>query len=134
MIGFGELNEEFGNLPPYLISIEEVNEEGYATNSLNIKIETDTGIIICIEFDSYIMHMTRNESYTSWDNYEVRKGNYLVDFTKSRFNDFYDDVIIHTEDYSYPGRGHHYGIYTCDHIIDVLSNEVPKITVNSTLN
>lgn len=107
MICFGKLNEEFGNLPPYLISIEKVMEEGYATNSLRIKIETDTdtGIKVCIEFESYIMHLTRNESYTSWDEYEVRKGNYLVDFEKSRLTDFYEVVIIHTEDYSYPGRG-----------------------------
>ena len=38
-------------------------------------------------------------------------------------------LIIHTEDYSFPGRGHHYGIYTCDHIIDVISNDKPQITI-----
>ena len=31
--------------------------------------------------------------------------------------------------YSFPRRGHHYGIYTCDHIIDVISNDKPQITI-----
>ena len=65
---------------------------------------------ICIEFDSYIMHMTRNESYTSWDNYEVRKGNYLVDFEKSRFIDFYDDMGFLTSKNRFVGRREAYQI------------------------
>ena len=39
MIGFGEDNEEFGRLPPSLISCEEVrDDEGFAENSLLIRI------------------------------------------------------------------------------------------------
>ncbi len=130
MIGFGKDNDEFGKVPPYLISCEErINIEGYAKNSLTIKLITDTGITLQIEFESYIMHLTRNESYTVWDNYEKRKGNYLLTFEKSRLIDFYDLVIAHTEDYSYPGRGTHYGVYTCDHIIDIIADNTPTITI-----
>lgn len=130
MIGFGDDNEEFGRLPPSLISCEEVrDDEGFAKNSLLIRIITDTGINLKIEFQSYIMHLTRNESYTAWDDYEIRKGRYLSIYERSRFIDFYDDVIIHTEDYSWPGRGTHFGIYTCDHIIDIISDSNPIITV-----
>ena len=42
--------------------------------------------------------------------------------------DFYDEVIIHTEDYSWPGLGTHYGVYTANHIIDVIADEEPIIT------
>ena len=129
MIGFGKNNEEFGNIPPALISCEEVsNEKGFAKNSLMIKISTWTDITIQIIFPSYIMHLTRNESYTAWDDYEIRQGNYLVAFTKSRLIDFYDNVIIHTEDDSWPGRGKHFGVYTDSHLIDVIADSEPIIT------
>ena len=128
MIGFGEDNKEFGAPAPALISFEEMgNEEGFAENALLIKIVTQSGLKIQITIPSYIMHLTRNESYTAWDDYEVRRGNYLVIFDKSRLIDSYDDLIIHTEGYSWPGRGTHYGIYTVDHIIDVIADSEPII-------
>ena len=74
------------------------------------------------------MHLTRNESYTAWNDDEIRQGNYLIVFTRSRLIDAYDDLIIHTENYSWLGRGTHYGVYTADHIIDVLSDSTPIIT------
>lgn len=130
MIGFGEDNKEFGRMAPYLISCEEIinDEDDSSSNALLIRLITDSGIKIQIEIKSYIMHLTRNESYTVWDDYEIRKGNYLVIFEKSRLIDFYDLAIAHTEDYSYPGEGIHYGIYTCDHIIDIIADSTPIIT------
>ena len=94
-----------------------------------IKLVTYTGINLQIEFPSYIMHLTRNESFTAWDYEETREGNYLIVFTKSEFIDYYDRVIIHTEDYSWPGKGKHYGVYAADHLIDVISNDIPIITL-----
>ena len=131
MVSFGAENKEFGNMPPFLVSFEEVfdEEEGTASNSLKIIISSNyTEDTYQILFPSYTMHLTRNESYTVWDDYENRTGNYLIVFTKSRFIDFYDDVIIHTEDDSWPGKGTHYGIYTCGHIIDILSTSEPIIS------
>ena len=107
MIGFGENNKEFGKMPPYLISCEEIisDDDNFSSNALLNRLITDSDIKIQIEIKSYIMHLTRNESYTVWDNYEIRKGDYLVIFEKSRLIDFYDLVISHIEDYSYPGKG-----------------------------
>ena len=70
----------------------------------------------------------RNESYTSWDEYEVRKGNYLILFEKSRLLDYYEDVIFDfdSEEIKKTQRKH-YGIYTENHILDIISNEPPKI-------
>ena len=78
MIGFGKDNEEFGNVPPSIVSCEELNDdEGFAENSLLVKLVTYTGITLQIQFSDYIMHLTRNESYTAWDDEEIRSGNYL---------------------------------------------------------
>jgi len=129
MIGFGEDNSEFGGVPPAFLSCEEVTDnEGFAENALRIKIVTNTGITLQISFPSYIMHLTRNESYTVWDYEEVRKGNYLVVFSKSKLIDFYDQVIAHTDDYSWPGRGTHYAVYGTDHLVDVIADAEPVIT------
>lgn len=128
MIGFGKDNEEFGNMPPSLISCEEMqDEEGFADNALIIRIVTYTGITLQIVFPSYIMHLTRNESYTAWDDNEIREGNYLIVFKRSELIDFYDRVILHTEDYSWPGKGIHYGVYTADHVIDIIADSEPVI-------
>ena len=128
MIGFGKDNEEFGNVPPSLISCEEMqDDECFADNALLIKIVTYTGITLQIVFPSYIMHLTRKESYTAWDENEIRDGNYLIVFKRSELIDFYDRVILHTEDYSWPGKGTHYGVYTADHVIDIVADSKPVI-------
>lgn len=130
MIGFGMDNEEFGKVPPSIISCEEISDdEGFADNALLIKMVTYTGIKLLIRFPEYIMHLTRNESFTAWDEAEHREGNYLIVFTQSEFINYYDKVIIHTADYSWPGKGTHYGIYAADHLIDIISNESPIITL-----
>ena len=129
MIGFGKDNEAFGKVAPSIQSFEAMqDEEGFADNSLLIRLVTWTGIKLEIRFPSYIMFLTRNESYTAFDGEEVRQGTYLIVFSKSHLMDFYDKVIIHTEDYSWPGLGTHYGVYTANHIIDVIADEEPIIT------
>lgn len=40
-----------------------------------------------ITFEDYIIHQTRNESYATYDEYEIRKGNPLIIFEKSRLLD-----------------------------------------------
>ena len=129
MVGFGKDNKEFGKVPPSIQSFGETqDEEGFANNALLIKLVTWTGMKFEIRFPSYIMFLTRNESYTAFDGDEVRQGTYLTIFSKSHLIDFYDEVIIHTEDNSWPGLETHYGVYTADHIIDVITNEEPIIT------
>jgi hypothetical protein len=81
-----------------------------------------------IHFDNYLMYQTKNESYTSYDPYEIRRGKGLVLLSKSRLLDSLDTFIIADligADYT------HYGIHTCDHIIDVISNREPTIELIS---
>ncbi len=83
-----------------------------------------------ITFEDYIMHQTRNESYTSYDEYEIRKGNPLLIFEKSRLLDFLPqltDCTSYPDGTFYPEKWTHYGIYCVDHIIDVISCSRPKI-------
>lgn len=67
-------------------------------NVLNIVIQASENERYEIQFDDYVMYTVRNKSYTAWDDYEIRKGNYLVKFDRSRLLDYYGEVIIHTAD------------------------------------
>lgn len=81
-----------------------------------------------IIFDDYIIYQNRNESYTSWDDYEVRKGKYLIIFEKSRLLDYYEDVLFDFDDEETKrNKRKHYGIYTENHILDVISNSEPSV-------
>lgn len=81
-----------------------------------------------IIFEDYVIYQNRNESYTVWDDYEIRKGNYLIIFEKSRLLDYYEDVLFDFDDEETKReKRKHYGIYTENHIIDVISNSEPKI-------
>lgn len=55
-----------------------------------------------IIFDDYIIYQNRNESYTSWDDYEVRKGSLIRQgngkFYVSAVFGYYRDITA-TEDY-----------------------------------
>ena len=81
-----------------------------------------------IVFENYILYQMRNESYTSWDEYEVRKGRYLIVFERSRLLDYYEDSIFDFDsEETRKTQRKHYGIYTENHILDIISNEPPKI-------
>ena len=81
-----------------------------------------------IVFDDYVIYQNRNESYTVWDDYEIRRGNYLIIFEKSRLLDYYEDVLFDFDDEETKReKRKHYGIYTENHILDVISNSEPRI-------
>lgn len=106
MIGFGESNEEFGKLSPGLVSFEEqiiCDDDDSRLNSLIIRLKTETGIKLRIQFDDYLMYMSRNESFTCGDEYEKHKGMWLVTFEKSRFLDMSNYVISDVNIFNSPG-------------------------------
>lgn len=81
-----------------------------------------------ITFERYIIYQCRNESYTAYDNSEIRKGNYLIIFEKSKLLNYYKDVIFDYDFDKEKQNRKHYGIYTENHIIDVISNDPPVIS------
>lgn len=83
-----------------------------------------------IVFDRYIMYQVRNESYSSWDNYEIRKGKYFIVFEQSRLLDYLStatDCRILCDGSFYPDRWNHYGIYCQNHIIDIVTAVPPEV-------
>lgn len=155
MIEFGQENKEINEKSrsaPFLLSIEDNEEnilriliafpkEGEEGESMDAYPDAVKDILknakpICedmdqvyeIIFDNYIIYQNRNESYTIWDDYEVRKGNYLIIFEKSRLLDYYEDVLFDfDDDETRKNKRKHYGIYTVSHILDIISNTKPKI-------
>lgn len=95
----------------------------------------DTEQIYEIRFTDYVIYQCRNESYTCWDDSEVRKGKYLIIFEKSKLLDYYKSVLFDWDNDDTKSQRKHYGIYTENHIIDVISNTSPTITkINSDLH
>lgn len=82
-----------------------------------------------IHFEDYIIYQTRNESYCSYDHDESRSGHALILFSKSKLLDYLrksTDAYDNGED-AYPAKFQHYGVYTQDHIIDIVSQCAPSI-------
>ena len=86
-----------------------------------------------IYFQDYILYQVRDESYCSFDDHEeIRHGRYLITFEKSKLLYYLSGVtdVGQFDDGSfYPGKWTHYGIYTQNHVIDVISHIPPVITV-----
>ena len=90
-------------------------------------IEPDKQNVYEIVFSDYIIYQCRNESYTAFDDTEIRSGKYLVTFEKSRLLYFYENVIFDFDSIDTKTKRKHYGIISANHIIDVIANEPPII-------
>ncbi len=83
-----------------------------------------------IIFHNYIIYQVRNESFSSNSPEEVKHGRYLNTFEKSQFLSYLHvatDAQLLDDGSYYPGKWVHYGIYTQNHIIDVIAQDVPDI-------
>jgi len=86
---------------------------------------TEEGVVYEVRFDGYVLFMQRDESYTTWDDYETREGTYLVRFTRSRLLDSLGSFTFAND--RYPGPLTHYGIYCEDHLLDVITDAEPTV-------
>lgn len=118
----GEEGADLDNFPePYKSKVEDL-----LIHSRSVYEDMDQ--VYEIVFEDYVIYQNRNESYTVWDDYEIRKGNYLIIFEKSRLLDYYEDVLFDFDDEETKrNKRKHYGIYTENHILDVISNSEPRI-------
>ncbi|MBR1555144.1 MAG: hypothetical protein IJ644_07115 [Oscillospiraceae bacterium] len=159
MIAFGQqdsgqgpflisLSEEYDNDLKIVVSLSCTGEIGENADDMGIPalgdilrkscpIYPDENQTYEILFEQYILYQTRNESYTSWDDYEIRKGTYFIIFEKSRLLDalpVLTDCQILSDGTYYPEKWKHYGIYCQNHIIDVIScfpPEIRKLKINN---
>ena len=93
-----------------------------------VPIHEDHNNLYEIVFENYVFHMTRNESYTCWDDYEIRQGDYFILFDQSRLLDYLSHIVeIEIVNVYRPEGYKHYGIYCQNHIIDIVSAIEPKI-------
>ena len=106
------------------------NNELFNILSKSVAIDPDPEQVYKIYFDQYIMYQMRNESFCVLDPDEIRIGEGLILFEKSKLLEsllMFTPVLLEGED-GYPGGAwKHYGIYTADHIIDVISHREPVI-------
>lgn len=144
-------NDEMSTAPFLIETIEEENgikfivalstrgEMGIVANQMSksainellsivTPIYPDQNNLYEIIFENYVLHMTRNESYTSWDNYEIRKGKYFIIFDKSRLLDSLPQIVDMGIMEAYCPKGwKHYGIYCQNHVVDVIAVGEPQI-------
>ena len=158
MLEFGTANEEvnqYCQLAPFVISVNEnqdnelsiiialpipINSKQDYDNqriseilSNSMRVDADLNRMYEIKFETYIIYQCRNESYTSLDTSEISKGKYLIIFEKSKLLNYYESVIFDFDNTK--SKRKHYGIYTENHIIDVIANEPPVIKkLNSNLS
>ena len=107
------------NIPETLAIGEIVIENTYAIED-NKELPT-----IQLDFENYISYSITNESYTSWDDYEMFEGKYFRTYTKSRYLDFISFHTFASEDY--PGPFVHYCITCLNHIVNIVSVDPPKV-------
>ena len=93
-----------------------------------VPIREDHNNLYEIVFENYVFHMTRNESYTCWDDHEIRQGDYFILFDRSRLLDYLSHIVeIEIVNAHHPEGYKHYGIYCQNHIVDIVSAIEPKI-------
>ena len=74
---------------------------------------------------SYISYAVRNESFCSWDKEEIWEGTAVRTYTRSKFLDFVENGTFASADY--PGPFRHFAILCANHIIDIASQDSPRV-------
>ena len=130
------INDNVDNVLKIIVSLPYSGEKGAeASNAGNKDLDEilkkaypiliDYNEIYEITFESYIMYQTRNESFAYLDENSKVLGEYFTIIKNSSYlkmvksitfyNDIFDDKYMH------------YGIFSWNHVIDIISAEEPKI-------
>ena len=130
------INDNIDNVLKIIVSLPYSGEKGSeASNTGNKDLDEilkkaypvliDYNEIYEITFESYIMYQTRNESFAYPDEKSKVLGEYFTIIKNSSYlkmvksitfyNDIFDDKYMH------------YGIFSWNHVIDIISAEEPKI-------
>ena len=130
------INDNVDNVLKIIVSLPYSGEKGSeASNTGNKDLDEilkkaypvliDYNEIYEITFESYIMYQTRNESFAYLDENSKVLGEYFTIIKNSSYlkmvknitfyNDIFDDKYIH------------YGIFSWNHVVDIISAKEPKI-------
>ncbi len=80
-----------------------------------------------VEFKEVVFYQVVDESYCTWDNYEVRDGkDKIQELSKSRYLDFVNENFPFYS--ALDRKGKHYRMIASTEVIDVISYDKPIIT------
>ena len=134
VIAPAEVGKLGANIPEFDDADEATQQALHDILSGTRPIERNEGCQYEICFQEYIIYQIRCESYCSFDPEEIRHGRYLITFEKSKLLSYLSSVTDaqQFDDGSfYPGEWKHYGIYTQNHVIDVVSHCPPVVSVRN---
>ena len=113
----------------FSVITQEAIDEAFRNGSR--KVTPEQKQVYKVYFESYIMYQTRDETLCAYDPDEIREGYSLILFEKSRLLDNLLTLTPHLfhldEPDGSPGKWRHYGIYTQNSIVDVISQKEPII-------
>ena len=148
MIKFGEkykndnmpyilnINDNIDNVLKIIVSLPYSGEKGSeASNTGNKDLDEilkeaypvliDYNEIYEITFESYIMYQTRNESFAYLDKNSKVLGEYFTIIKNSSYLKMVKSITFYND--IFDNKYMHYGIFSWNHVIDIISAEEPKI-------
>lgn len=134
IIAAAEVGEAGGNIPDFEGMDESTQQALHEILADTRPIEVNERQLFEICFRDYIIYQIRNESFWSGDPHEVRHGKYLITFEKSKLLSYLEEITDaqQLDDGSfYPGKWTHYGIYTQNHVIDIISHCPPDVSCHT---
>ena len=148
MIKFGEkykndnmpyilnINDNIDNVLKIIVSLPYSGEKGSeASNTGNKNLDEilkkaypvliDYNEIYEIVFENYIMYQIRNESFANPDENSKISGKYFVIIKNSSYLKMVKNITFYND--IFDNKYMHYGIFSWNHVIDIISAEEPKI-------
>lgn len=130
------INDNIDNVLKIIVSLPYSGEKGSeASNTGNKDLDEilkkaypvliDYNEIYEITFESYIMYQTRNESFAYLDENSKVLGEYFTIIKNSSYLKMVKSITFYND--IFDNKYMHYGIFSWNHVIDIISAEEPKI-------
>mgnify|MGYP005782314049 FL=1 len=135
VIAGAKVGEEGSKIPEFDEMDETTKDALHTVLAKTQPIEADEERLYEICFHDYILYQIRNESFASCDPEAVGHGRYLIVFEKSEALSHLQvvtDAQVFDDGSRYPGTWTHFGIYTQNHTIDVIAQDLPEISATKT--
>ena len=130
------INDNVDNVLKIIVSLPYSGEKGSeASNTGNKDLDEilkkaypvliDYNEIYEITFESYIMYQTRNESFAYPDEKSKVLGEYFTIIKNSSYLKMVKSITFYND--MFDDKYMHYGIFSWNHVVDIISAEEPKI-------
>ncbi len=86
---------------------------------------TEESRVFELVWSKYVAYAVLNESYVEWNDEEQWEGNGFRVYSKSHFIDYVSRASFACAEY--PGPTQHHAVVCSDHIVDVVSIDMPKV-------